>query len=44
MTSAQMAHTGEPPYYYVPPDSVHPIRASLSMLATLIGAALWVNS
>ncbi len=44
MTTAQMAHAGEAPYYYVPPHSAHPIRASLSMLATLVGAALWVNS
>ena len=44
MTTAQMAHAAEAPYYYVPPDSVHPIRASVCMLVTLMGAALWVNS
>ena len=44
MSAGQVAHGGKVPYYYVPHDSVHPIRASLSMLATLVGAALWVNS
>ncbi|MGS1118113.1 cytochrome c oxidase subunit 3 [Castellaniella sp. UC4442_H9] len=43
MTTGQMAHAAEAPYYYVPPHSVYPIRGSLSMLATLFGAALWVN-
>jgi len=44
MTVAQTAHSGKAPYYYVPPNSVHPIRGSLCMLATLVGAALWVNN
>ncbi|CAM5192730.1 hypothetical protein CDEF62S_02898 [Castellaniella defragrans] len=43
MTTGQMAQAAKAPYYYVPPDSVYPIRGSMSMLATLIGAALWVN-
>src|SRR5690606_38861337 len=38
-----MAHDGKVPYYYVPHHSVHPIRAAISMLATLVGAALWLN-
>ncbi|MBV2181902.1 cytochrome c oxidase subunit 3 [Castellaniella sp. MT123] len=43
MSAAQTVHTGKAPYYYVPPHSPHPIRGSLCMLATLVGAALWVN-
>src|SRR3546814_4347877 len=34
----------EAPYYYVPADSVHPVRASFSLLMALMGAALWINS
>ncbi|WP_066457520.1 cytochrome c oxidase subunit 3 [Castellaniella caeni] len=43
MTAAHTASISKAPYYYVPPHSAHPIRGSLSMLATLVGAALWVN-
>src|SRR5690554_1178759 len=32
------------PYYYVPSNSPHPIRTSLSLLLMFIGAALWINS
>jgi len=32
------------PYYYVPADSRHPVRASAAMLAVLFGAATWINS
>jgi len=32
------------PYYYVPADSKHPVRASAAMLAVLFGAATWINS
>jgi len=31
------------PYYYVPADSAHPIRASASLLMILVGAAFWIN-
>ncbi len=31
------------PYYYVPGLSAHPVRASLSLALTLLGAALWIN-
>lgn len=44
MSAGQVAQTNTAPYYYVPSHSVHPIRASLCLLSTLIGAALWVNS
>lgn len=43
MTAGQMAQATKAPYYYVPPHSVYPIRGSLSMLVTLLGAAFWVN-
>jgi len=45
--SADMAHghhtTQSAPYYYVPPVSAHPVRASLSLLAVLMGVAFWIN-
>lgn len=44
MSASQTAHGNEAPYYYVPPNSAHPIRTSISMLATLLGAALWINN
>jgi len=37
------AHSNTAPYYYVPPASSHPIRASLSLLAVLMGTAFWIN-
>src|SRR5690554_2908319 len=43
MSTSHLAQGKEAPYYYVPADSVHPVRASLSLLATLLGAALWIN-
>src|SRR5690606_26201029 len=44
MSASQLAQGKEAPYYYVPADSVHPVRASISLLMTLLGAALWINS
>ncbi len=44
MSAGHSAHGNEAPYYYVPADSVHPVRASISLLLTLLGAALWINS
>src|SRR5690625_7858751 len=41
--SASQTTPKEAPYYYVPGMSAHPIRTSLSMLTTLVGAALWIN-
>ncbi|TAL91085.1 MAG: cytochrome c oxidase subunit 3 [Candidimonas sp.] len=32
------------PYYYVPADSAHPVRAAISLLLVMLGAALWINS
>ncbi len=32
------------PYYYVPADSAHPVRAAGSLLLVMLGAALWINS
>jgi len=43
--SASHSVTGkEAPYYYVPADSPHPVRASISLLLALVGAALWINN
>ena len=44
MSASHLAQGKEAPYYYVPADSVHPVRASISLLTTLLGAILWVNS
>jgi cytochrome c oxidase subunit III len=33
----------EAPYYYVPPDSAHPVRASVALLVVMLGASGWVN-
>ena len=43
--SATHADTGgKAPYYYVPSNSPHPIRTSISLLLMFLGAALWINS
>ena len=44
MSASHSAHGSEAPYYYVPSHSVHPVRASIALLITLVGAALWINS
>ncbi len=43
MSASQAVRGKEAPYYYVPGLSPHPIRTSLSLLITLLGAALWIN-
>lgn len=43
MSASRSVQVKEAPYYYVPADSVHPVRASASALLTLLGAALWLN-
>src|SRR5690606_25089469 len=35
---------GKASYYYVPGNSPHPIRTSISLLLMFMGAALWINS
>lgn len=44
MSAGHSAVGTEAPYYYVPAMSAHPVRASVSFLAIMIGAALWINS
>src|SRR3546814_19248672 len=44
MSASQLAQGKEAPYYYVPAESVHPVRARISLLMALLGAALWINS
>ncbi|WP_397476237.1 cytochrome c oxidase subunit 3 [Pusillimonas sp.] len=44
MSASHSATGKEAPYYYVPGDSPHPVRASFSLLLALLGAALWINS
>lgn len=44
MSASHSAQGTAAPYYYVPPDSVHPIRAALCLFMVLLGAALWINS
>ncbi len=43
MSASHTAHGNEAPYYYVPHDSAHPVRASASLLAVLLGAGFWIN-
>lgn len=44
MSASQAAQGTKAPYYYVPGESPHPVRTSMSLLVTLLGAALWINS
>lgn len=44
MSASQVAQVNEAPYYYVPAESPHPVRTSFSLLLSLLGAALWINS
>lgn len=44
MSASHSVTDGKAPYYYVPADSAHPVRASVALLIVLLGAALWVNS
>lgn len=44
MSASHAVRGKEAPYYFVPGESAHPIRTSLSLLLTLLGAALWINS
>ena len=43
MSASHLAQGKEAPYYYVPADSPHPVRASVSLLIGLLGVALWIN-
>ena len=43
MSAGHSIHGKEAPYYYVPADSPHPVRASLSLLIVMLGASAWVN-
>ncbi|MGE4125654.1 MAG: cytochrome c oxidase subunit 3 [Pusillimonas sp.] len=44
MSASHSVTTGKAPYYYVPADSAHPVRASIALLIILISASLWINS
>ncbi len=43
MSAGHSSASKEAPYYYVPPDSAHPIRASVALLVMMFGASAWVN-
>jgi len=43
MGAGHSAAGKEPPYYYVPADSPHPVRASAALLFVMVGASAWVN-
>ena len=43
MSASHSIPSKEAPYYYVPNDSAHPVRASLALLVVMLGAAAWVN-
>ncbi|HLS51807.1 MAG TPA: cytochrome c oxidase subunit 3 [Burkholderiaceae bacterium] len=44
MSASQPVQEKATPYYYIPEPSAYPVFVSVSMLITLIGAALWINS
>jgi len=44
MAASHSVAQHQAPYYYVPADSAHPVRASAAMFAVLLGAATWINS
>ena len=44
MSASQAVPGKEAPYYFIPGESPHPIRTSISLLLCLFGAALWINS
>ena len=44
MSATHAENGGKAPYYYVPANSPHPIRTSISLLFMFFGAALWINS
>jgi len=43
MSASHSIQGKEAPYYYVPADSPHPVRASMCMLLVMLGAASWIN-
>ena len=43
MSASHSSAGKEAPYYYVPPDSAHPVRASFALLVMMLGASAWVN-
>jgi cytochrome c oxidase subunit 3 len=44
MSASHSIQGKEAPYYYVPNDSAHPVRASIALLVLMLGASAWVNS
>ncbi len=43
MSASHSIQGKEAPYYYVPNDSAHPVRASFALLVVMLGASAWVN-
>lgn len=43
MSASHSAPGKEAPYYYVPADSPHPVRASFALLLVMLGASAWIN-
>ena len=43
MSASHSIQGKEAPYYYVPNDSAHPVRASIALLVVMLGASAWVN-
>lgn len=43
MSASHSIQGKEAPYYYVPNDSAHPVRASIALLVLMLGASAWVN-
>ena len=43
MSASHSNHGNVAPYYYVPADSAHPVRASVALLVVMLGASAWIN-
>jgi len=43
MSASHSTHGNVAPYYYVPADSAHPVRASIALLVVMFGASAWIN-
>lgn len=43
MSASHSTHGNVAPYYYVPADSAHPVRASVALLVVMLGASAWIN-
>ena len=43
MSAPHSAQGNVAPYYYVPANSAHPVRASIALMIVMFGASAWIN-